>query len=88
MTNLLYVKSNSSALIENNTLTDNNASLSLYYVEEKSSIQLNDAVFIRNRLMGNLLIVTSSSSSIIENNTLTDSNASLPVYYVEERTSF
>ena len=87
MENILLVKSSSKAIIQNNTLTENNASLPVYHVEERSSIQLNNAAFIRNRLMRSLLYVKSNSGAIIENNTLTENNAPLPVYYVEERSS-
>ena len=57
MGNLLVVTSNSSTIMENNTLTENNAPLVVDAVKERSSIQRNDAVFIRNRLMGNFLYV-------------------------------
>ena len=87
MENILLMKSSSKAIIQNNTLTENNASLPVYHVEERSSIQLNNAAFIRNRLMRSLLYVKSNSGAIIENNTLTENNAPLPVYYVEERSS-
>ena len=87
MGNLLYVKSNSSAIIENNTLTDNNASLPVYYVEGRSSIQLNNAAFIRNKLMGSLLVTWLYSRATIQNNTLTENDASFLLYYVKERSS-
>ena len=80
MENLLVLTSNSGTIIENNTLTEYKAPLAVYFVKERSSIQLNDAVFVRNRLMGNLLHVKPNSSVIIDNKRLTDNNASLSVY--------
>ena len=69
---LLFLKSNSSAIIQNNTFTENNASLLISHVNDRSSIQPNNVVFVQNRLMKDLLVVESNSSPIIKNNTLTE----------------
>ena len=69
---LLFLKSNSSAIIQNNTFTENNTSLLIYHVSDRSSIQPNNVVFVQNRLMKDLLVVESNSSPIIKNNTLTE----------------
>ena len=69
---LLFLKSNSSAIIQNNTFTENSASLLISHVSDRSSIQPNNVVFVQNRLMKDLLVVESNSSPIIKNNTLTE----------------
>ena len=73
------MRSNSSAIIQNNTLTENNVSLDVYLIMT-STIQLNDVAFIRNNFKQTLLVMESNSSAIIQNNTLTENNVSFWVY--------
>ena len=70
MVPLLFVIFNSSAIIENNTLTENKGSILLYDVEERSSIQLINTVFIQNSLMQNLLYMKLNSHAKLINNTI------------------
>ena len=80
MGHLLLMESNSEAIIQNNTLTENNVSYTVYDLSNASTIQLNNIAFIRNRMMGNLLYLESYSKAIIQNNTLTENNVSYAVY--------
>ena len=83
---LLYLQSGSSASIQNNTLTENNFGLDsennlrvagVYILYYHSTIQLNNVMFHRNRLMHILLLISSSSSAIIQNNIFTENNVSI-----------
>ena len=47
---LLLMSSGSSAIIENNILTEDNVLSFAYYIVMNSSIQLSNVVFIRNRM--------------------------------------
>ena len=74
----LTMTPNSSAIIQNNTLTENNFGLdeTVYGLSENSTIHLSNIVFIRNR-MDVLLYLNSSSSATIQNNTLTENTFGL-----------
>ena len=87
MATFLRIKSNSVAVIQNNTLTENNFSWTVFDIEENSSIQLNHVTFIRNRLMCNLFRIKLNSSAIIQNNTLTENNVSYKVYEIIENSA-
>ena len=80
MLDLLQMQSNSSALIENNLLTENNVSKAVYILSSMSTIQLQNVTFTRNNLMQDLLYMQSNSSAIIENNLLTENKVSRAVY--------
>ena len=80
MTDLLSMKSNSSAIIENNILTENNVNQSVYGLSSMSTIQLHHVTFTRNKLMKYLLYMESNSSAIIENNIFTENNVTQSVY--------
>ena len=67
---LLWISSNSSAIIRNNILIENNISFVVYAIMEKSSIQLNDVAFTRNKLEEALLWIKWNCRAIIDNNTL------------------
>ena len=84
MATFLRIKSNSAAVIQNNTLTENNFSWTVFDIEENSRIQLNHVTFIRNRLMCNLFRIKLNSSAIIQNNKLTENNVSYKVYEIIE----
>ena len=74
----LTMTPNSSAIIQNNTLTENNFGLdeTVYGLSENSTIHLSNIVFIRNR-MDVLLYLNSSSSATIQSNTLTENTFGL-----------
>ena len=90
MDKFLQVKSNSSAIIQNNTLTENNFLSIVFDIESNSIIQLKNAIFTKNKLMGPLLLLGLSSSAIIHNKTMTENkdsyfmSFSVPVYYIFE----
>ena len=78
---LLFIRYNSRAIIQNNTLTENNVTLGGYYLYMNCTIQLSNVKFIRNRF-GLLLYIACNSSAIIQNNALTE-NYFRPIgYYV------
>ena len=68
--------------MQNNTLIGSNVLSTVYSIDRSSTIQLNHAVFIRNKLTGLLLVIRSNSSSIIQNNTLIENNVSMEVYKI------
>ena len=70
MGTLLVTRLYSRATIQNNTLTENDASFLVYYVEERSSIQLINTVFFQNSLMQNLLHMLLNSHAKLINNTI------------------
>ena len=71
----LSMKSNSRALIQNNTLTENNVQyVRVYYLRENCAIQLSNVKFIRN-MFDYFLEIYDNSSAIIQNNTLIENNA-------------
>ena len=47
LSSLLLIRSNSSAIIQNNTLIENNVSWAVYDIGQSSAIQLNQVTFIR-----------------------------------------
>ena len=81
---LFYISSNSSAIIQNNTLLENDISWRVYDIRESSTIQLNHVVFTRNKLKRSLLFISSNSSAIIQNNTLLENNFSQAVYEIQK----
>ena len=83
---LLAMKSNSSAIIRNNVLIENN-SWRVYNAVTNSRIQLNHVVFKRNILAQGLLYTESNSSAIIQNNTLIKNNISWLVYGIVKNSS-
>ena len=87
MQDMLYLTTGSSAIIQNNTLTENNISKAMYNLFGMSKIQLNNAVFTRNNLMRALLEIQSDSSAIIQNNMLTENNVPRVVYLLSNRSN-
>ena len=85
MQDLLQMESNSNAIIENNILTENIVSRVVYLLVRKSTIQLQNVKFTRNKLMRDLLQVESNSNAFIENNVLTENTVSGAVYCFSER---
>ena len=83
MVRLLWVELNSRAIIQNNTLTENNVSYIVYGILKSSIIQQNHVTFIRNK-MRYLLGLSSNSSAMIQNNTLTENNVSYEVYSIHK----
>ena len=66
---LFFIASNSSAIIQNNTLLQNKFSETVYEIRKISTIQLINMAFIGNTLRSNLLLyILSSSSAKIVNN--------------------
>ena len=82
MSILLLMKSNSSVIIQNYTLAENNVLLAVYAVLRMSSIQLNNVTFTQNNFELALLYLSSNSSAITQNNTLTENSLSCYVYYL------
>ena len=76
------MRSNSSAIIQNNTLTENNVSFSVYFLVT-STIQLNDVAFIRNNFKQTLLFMRSNSSGLVKNNTIIGNNMNGRVFDVQ-----
>ena len=81
MAGLLWIDSNSSAIIQNNILIENNVSIGVSYTQRSSTIKLNHVAFFRNKLKL-LLCIRFNSSAIIQNNTLIEKNISWEVYYI------
>ena len=73
------MQSRSSAIVENNTITENNMSRRVYLLFSMSNIQLNHVIFTRNN-MRDLLNMQSHSSAIIQNNILIENNFSRIAY--------
>ena len=69
---LLFMISNSGAIIQNGTLTENNVAWYVYAVYTMSSIQLNDVAFTRNNFEERFLVMALNSSVIIQNNKRTE----------------
>ena len=82
---LLWIRSNSRAIIKNNTLIENDFTLTVYDILS-STIQLNQVAFTRNKLDG-LLWIRSNSSAIIKGNTLIENDFSCEVVYQIEESS-
>ena len=66
----LNVQSNSRAIIQNNTLIENDFFWRIYRIAKNSSIQLNHVAFTRNRYAKIFFYIESNSRAIIQNNTL------------------
>ena len=67
----MAMRSNRRAIIQNNTFSENNVSMSVYALSGMSSIQLNDVAFSGNNFKGILLAMRSNWSATIQTNTLT-----------------
>ena len=78
---LLTLLSNSTAIIQNNTLIENYVLWTIYRLRN-STIQLNNVRFIRNNVMGDLLRMRSNSSAIIQSNTLIENHVLWEVYFL------
>ena len=78
---------NSSAILQNNALTENNLVWGVCFLREMSSIQLNDMTFTRNNVTRRFLFVTLNSSAILQNNTLTENNLGFIAYYLRKMSS-
>ena len=78
---MLIIDNNSSALIQNNTLTENHVSWGGYELVQNCAIKLSNVKFIRNRF-ASFLIIVNNSSALIQNNTLTENNVSWGGYYL------
>ena len=70
---LLVMISNCSAIIQNNTLIENNVSFS-YAVFGISTIQLNDLVFMQNKVKENFLVIESNCNATVDNNMIIGNN--------------
>ena len=79
---LLAMRSNCSAIIQNNTLTRNNISWIFYCLYGMSTIQLNDMEFTRNNFRKTLLFLSLNCSAIIKNNSVTENNLSETVCHL------
>ena len=77
---LVRISSNSSAIIQNNTVTENHFLGVVYGILKNSVIQLNNVTFTRNKLKTRLLILFSNSTAIIQNNTLMENYVVWTVY--------
>ena len=88
LTVLLRTRKCCSAIIWNNTLLNtllkNNISIGLYHLLERSTMQLNNVTFTRNKLRWRLLEIELNSSAIIQNNPLLENNFSSTLYYLQE----
>ena len=71
---LLGMSLNSSAAIQNNALTENNAAWDAYDIYEMSIIQLKNVAFTQNNFKGRLLAMISNCGAIIQNNILIENN--------------
>ena len=65
--------SNCRAIFQNNTLIENTVSFS-YAVFGISSIQLNDLVFMQNKVKENFLVIESNCSATVNNNMIIGNN--------------
>ena len=74
---------NSSAVIQNNTLTENNAAWDVYDIYEMSIIQLKNVAFTQNNFKGRLLAMISNCGAIIQNNIVIENNVPWAVYHLE-----
>ena len=83
----LYLALNSSAILQNSTLTENNLGVEGYQIREMSSIHLNDMIFTRNNVTRQFLDVTLNSSAILQNNTLTENSLGFEAYYLRTMSS-
>ena len=68
------MRSNPSAIIQNNTLTENSVVWDVYRLDMMSNIQLNDEAFTQNNFKGNLLIILSNRSAKVKNNAIIGNN--------------
>ena len=68
--NLLSLSSKSGAIIQNNTLTENNVSWDVYHVYKMSTVQLKNLKFTRNNFGESMLFLSSSSSATVRSNTV------------------
>ena len=83
---LVLIRWNSSAILQNNTLLENNFSKGVYAIEKSSTIQLNHVAFIRNKLKW-VCFIWSNSGAFIQNNTLLENRFSRSVRVYDTRKS-
>ena len=76
---LLLMRSNSSAITQDNTLTKNSV-LGVVYSLSMSTIQLYNVAFYGNNLSVYLLQMKSNSTATIQNNTVRENDVSSKVY--------
>ena len=84
---LLILQSNSTAIIQNSTLTENNVSRAVYSIYDMSNIQINNVAFTRNNITEFLMIIFWNSSAIIQNSTLTENNLSIALLHMQSMSS-
>ena len=71
-TELLFIRNNSSVIIQNSTVTENNVTVVGYNLDKNCTIELINVKFIRNSFLQFLFIILYNSNAIIQNNTLTE----------------
>ena len=74
------ISSNSRAIIQNSTLTENRVLWGACVILKNSVIQLNNVTFTRNILNAWMVAMFSNSTAIIQNNTLMENYVSWEVY--------
>ena len=80
MQDLLVMRSTSTAIIENNILTENNVSRTVYLLSNMGSIQLHNVIFTRRNHMSYLLYMESNSSAIVNNNKIVGNNMTVGMF--------
>ena len=80
MKSLLYLTSSSTAIIQNNALTENYVLEAVYNLSGMSKTQLDDVIYTHNNFTQYLLKMQSDSSAIIQNNTLSENTVLESVY--------
>ena len=80
MQDMLLLTTGSTAIVQNNTFSENNVSKSVFNLFRKNRIQLNYIGFTRNKVMENLLYMGPNYSAIIKNNMLSENIVSGAVY--------
>ena len=76
--------SNSSSIIQNNALTENNTTYTVYFLLEININQLNRVTFTQNIFMKGLLDMRPNSRTMTQNNSLTVGIVSFTVYVLSE----
>ena len=80
---LQYLIGNMLKIVIRKMIGKSNVLSTVYHISGNSTIQLNNVVFIRNKLMDKFLRIKSNSSAIIQNNTLTENKFSWSVFDIE-----
>ena len=75
---------NSSAIIQSNTLTENNVSWPVFCVNKTDAIKLSNVVFTRNNFMMYMLCLSSHSSATIQDSTFIENNISWNVFSLKK----